>query len=190
MGPRLPALTLPFLLVLACSRDPGADGLAVDPPEPVVQVEGRLALQVLTEDPLAEEPTWEMLEFHGGGFLNRRGARVTYLAPEGANTYHLVLRARRFDGVPMRRIIPVRVLPVVTVSPSSMRLSPGGTCLFTARIKGMARARVVWAVEEAEGGTITEDGTYTAPERLGRFHVVAMCSTDPEATASMMVWVE
>lgn len=188
--PLLHPLALTAFLGLGCSLDLPEDGLSVEPPMPVVHVGERVALQVLSEERLTEDPAWELQEFHGGGFLNSRGSKVTYLAPEGAGMYHVVVRARRFDGAPLRRVVPVQVLPLVRVQPPAVTLPPGGTCTFAARIKGMARAHVSWAIEESEDGTITPEGVFTAPSAPGTYHVLATLGTPPEVTGLAVVRVE
>jgi O-glycosyl hydrolase len=62
---------------------------------------------------------------------------------------------------------------MVTVSPSSVALSPGGQQAFVAASTDTG-APVTWSIEEgAAGGSITQDGVYTAPAAAGQFHVVA-----------------
>ena len=62
---------------------------------------------------------------------------------------------------------------VVETAPAEADVAPGGTLLFTAKVTGSADTLVRWSVEEADGGTITANGRYTAPAIEGTFHVRA-----------------
>jgi hypothetical protein len=67
----------------------------------------------------------------------------------------------------------------VTVSPSSVNLSPGASQLFTATVTGASDTSVTWTVQEgASGGTISNAGVYQAPGALGIYHVVATSNAD------------
>jgi hypothetical protein len=44
-------------------------------------------------------------------------------------------------------------------------------------------------IKERNGGHIAEDGTYTAPRRVGLYHVVAISKDDPAAKAVAKVTV-
>jgi DNA-binding beta-propeller fold protein YncE len=76
---------------------------------------------------------------------------------------------------------PDRV-PSLTPSPASVRRN--GTVTFR------ADAPVTFSVREANGGTISADGTYTAPPVVGAFTVVAARRDNPSVTATATVRVE
>jgi len=71
----------------------------------------------------------------------------------------------------------------VVITPSSSRLSPGGSQTFT------SNTPVQWSVKETDGGYITPAGLYTAPGAPGTFHVVATRLDDAakKATATITV---
>lgn len=77
----------------------------------------------------------------------------------------------------------------VSVSPGSIELSPGMSKKLTAVVTGTANTGVTWAVLEANGGTVAADGTYTAPNAEGTFHVVATSVADPTKSGSAEVVV-
>lgn len=60
---------------------------------------------------------------------------------------------------------------------------------FEAVVIGTQSSGVRWAVLERNGGHIAEDGTYTAPRRVGVYHVVAMSEENPVAKAVAKVTV-
>jgi hypothetical protein len=78
----------------------------------------------------------------------------------------------------------------VTVSPGQATVAPLGERTFTANVVGTADLRVTWAVAEgAAGGSVTANGTYTAPAALGRYHVVVTSVADSSKSAVANVTV-
>lgn len=77
----------------------------------------------------------------------------------------------------------------ITISPATTEVTTGGTVAFTASVSGAPEIAVVWSVQESDGGSITPDGTYTAPQSEGTFHVTAATRSEPpkEATATVTV---
>lgn len=61
----------------------------------------------------------------------------------------------------------------VDVQPKDVTVAPGGVVNFSSRVTGTADAEVVWAVEEANGGTIDAAGVYVAPLATGTYTVSA-----------------
>jgi IPT/TIG domain-containing protein/Kelch motif protein len=73
--------------------------------------------------------------------------------------------------------------PALAVTPSSPIVPVNATVHFS------ANAPVVWAVQEgAAGGTISSDGTYTAPQAPGLYRVIA--TAVPGSGKSADVWVQ
>lgn len=77
------------------------------------------------------------------------------------------------------------ILPIeLSISPSaSNAIPPGKTLLFT------ANASVEWEVPDTEGGSITQDGVYTAPNTVGTYTILAVSKEDPTVTATYRVYV-
>jgi hypothetical protein len=69
----------------------------------------------------------------------------------------------------------------VTINPREATLHVGQTQTFEAIVKGTQSTGIRWAVEERNGGRITEDGIYTAPRYVGLYHVVATSEENPAA---------
>lgn len=66
----------------------------------------------------------------------------------------------------------------LTVTPSSVNLTPQGVQQFTATVQGTTNTAVTWSVNGVTGGnstvgTITTDGFYTAPGTTGTYTVTA-----------------
>ena len=72
--------------------------------------------------------------------------------------------------------------PGITITPSSVTLSPGATQQFTAADK--AGLAVTWS---ATGGTITSTGLYTAGSTAGTFTVTALDADANKGTATVTI---
>jgi hypothetical protein len=77
----------------------------------------------------------------------------------------------------------------VVVSGSTDILSIGNTRLFTATLANASNQGVTWSVVENSGGTISSDGTYTAPILPGTFTVKATSVQDTSASGIASVRV-
>jgi len=74
----------------------------------------------------------------------------------------------------------------VTITPQSVNLPPGAAQRFTAVVTGSNDGRVRWS---ADGGSVTSDGVYTAPNAEGTWQVTATSAADPAAAAKASVIV-
>ena len=77
----------------------------------------------------------------------------------------------------------------VTINPTEATIHVGQKQIFKAVVKSIQRVGIQWAVQEPEGGQITEHGVYTAPRHVGRYHVVATSAHDLSAKAVATVTV-
>jgi len=76
----------------------------------------------------------------------------------------------------------------VSLSPFTANLNQGETRSFTATVTGTSNSAVNWAVVEgAAGGSITNMGVYTAPNKSGTFHVIATSQADATKSATATV---
>ncbi|MGE0352558.1 MAG: hypothetical protein AB7Q69_04895 [Gemmatimonadales bacterium] len=109
-----------------------------------------------------------------GGVLGNNGS-FTATKP---GTYSIVGQAVQSpfpaDTSVVTVVVPPPTLDSIAVSPSATTIAPGGTRQFAADAfysdSSMAPANVAWT---ATGGTIANDGTYTAGNTAGTFEVVA-----------------
>lgn len=77
----------------------------------------------------------------------------------------------------------------LTINPPEATIHVGQKQIFKAVVKGTQRVGIQWALQEPEGGQITEQGIYTAPRHVGRYHVVATSARDSSAKAVATVTV-
>lgn len=75
------------------------------------------------------------------------------------------------------------------VKPDMVYLSLREDYYFEAVLTGVNDQRVLWSVREAVGGTVDENGKYTAPNTSGIYEIVAKSQAHPEMTASAFVVV-
>lgn len=61
---------------------------------------------------------------------------------------------------------------------------------FTAAASNTLDQNFDWYVEESDGGSITADGTYTAPATPGTYHVIVARTADPVNKTSATVTVK
>jgi hypothetical protein len=86
--------------------------------------------------------------------------------------------------------ITLAVLVVVTVQPVTPTVTIGDTLPFTATVVGSTNTTVTWSVQEANGGTITPAGVYTASNQPGTFHIIATSAADPSRKSTTTVTVQ
>ncbi len=84
----------------------------------------------------------------------------------------------------------VTVKLAVKVNPPTVNVAVNGTTTFTATVAGSTDQRVTWSVQESNGGSIAQDGTYSAPAAAGTFHVIATSVADPTRSGTATVNVQ
>lgn len=78
----------------------------------------------------------------------------------------------------------------VTIDPRSVNLSPGANQTFSVTVTNCYGTKVDWSVPDIGGGTITNDGVYTAPGDPGTYHVTATCHHDTAIYDTVPVFVQ
>ena len=102
------------------------------------------------------------------------------------NAGYFLLTAMLFFLTPLHAFAAVSV----TISPTSVNLTPSATQQFTATVTGASDTSVVWTIQEgAAGGSVTGAGLYSAPGVVGVYHVVATSNADPTQSATATVGV-
>jgi len=67
----------------------------------------------------------------------------------------------------------------VSIDPATVTLLPGQSTTFMDTVTGPSNTAVVWAVEEAGCGNVTQDGVYTAPDSPATCHVTITSVANP-----------
>ena len=79
----------------------------------------------------------------------------------------------------------------VTITPPSATVAPGGAQQFSATVANAPSNAVTWNVQEgAAGGTINQQGLYTAPATPGTYHVVAISQVFSNKVGTATVTVQ
>ncbi|HEY6910633.1 MAG TPA: hypothetical protein VI356_14745 [Myxococcales bacterium] len=116
------------------------------------------------------------------------GATAT-VRPAATTTYTLSVNDGAGHIATATATVTVTQPVSVAVAPASAALQAGAQQLFTATVANATDTRVTWSVREAGGGTVAADGTYTAPQIAGTFHVVATSVADTSRSATATVTV-
>ena len=77
----------------------------------------------------------------------------------------------------------------IIIDPPQTTLHVGQTQSFMALVGGAVNLGIQWAVQEADGGSITKEGVYTAPKDIGIYHVIAIATSDGAALAQAVAKV-
>jgi len=125
------------------------------------------------------------IEQGGLGTIDNTGL---YTAPRDASggPFHIVATSQAIPSAKGSAAVAVLV-PQVTVAPASATLAPGRTQMFTATVKGLINTDVTWAIQELEGGSISDTGFYEAPQITGLYHVVATSVEDAAFSGSASI---
>ena len=129
--------------------------------------------------------TWSVQEGAAGGSITSAGV---YTAPQAPGTYHVIATS---VAIPTQSApVTVTVPPIsVTVLPNAPTVFLGAMQTFTATVTATNMA-VTWTVQEgAAGGTIDNQGNYTAPNVVGTYHVIATSAADNTKTGTATITV-
>jgi hypothetical protein len=159
--------------------------VSVSPPQPTVFLGATQTFTATVAGSSNIAVTWTVQEGAPGGSINNQGV---YTAPQVAGTYHVI--ATSVADATQNAIATITVPPVgVTVAPDSPTVFLGGTQAFAAAVTSTNPA-VTWTVQEgAAGGSITNQGVYTAPQVTGTYHVVATSVADTTKSGSATITV-
>lgn len=139
--------------------------------------------------------TWRVMDSDGGQLGTDAAGRATYTAPSKRGAYRV--NAMRDDYANVSTTLTVNVAdfsPILEVAESVVTLMPGQIYRFSANVNAPAGVPAIgqpvsWRLLDAEGGSITSDGVYTAPPRFGTFRVQARRTDYPEKAHTVEVRV-
>lgn len=161
-----------------------ATSVIVTPASATIYQGGTVQFQAKIRGQNNQAVTWSLQDNFGAVDSTGR-----YTAPHDGYETETVTAASQADGS-LKGTATVTVLPVeVKVSPATAALAPGATQAFTASVVGLSDTTVTWSVQEASGGSITNEGIYAAPSSEGLYHVVATSAVDATRSGSSIVAV-
>lgn len=148
---------------------------AISVSPPAIELEAGTTQQFTSS---AAGTTWAVAEPNGGTITSAG----LYTAPTVDGTYTVLSTSS--TGTTGKSTVKVRNTKV-TVSPSTVQLSVGGTVQLTGSVTGPTDKSLAWSVQETNGGTVTAAGLYTAPAAAGTFHVIATSVANPSKSAAV-----
>jgi WD40 repeat protein len=159
--------------------------VAVTPSSPSVYEGGTVQFQARVQGQSNQTVTWSLKD--NFGTIDNNGL---YTAPRDEYGGPETITATSQADPNAKGTAAVTVLPIeVKVSPTTVTLAPGAAQNFTASVVGLSDTTVTWSVQEANGGSITNDGVYIAPPATGFYHVVATTVADPTRAGTSIVTV-
>jgi|GEM_PF-944979 len=132
---------------------------------------------------------WSIMEGTAGGTVSNAGL---YVAPSTPGTYHVVASAVDDPGAYAMAEVTVTQGGTlnVAINPTTTSLGVLQTKQFSATVTGTNNPEVTWTVQEANGGTVSATGLYTAPATPGGpYRVVATSKANPARSATATVTV-
>jgi hypothetical protein len=120
-----------------------------------------------------------------GGSITQAGV---FTAPDTTGTYKVRAISQADTSVIAESTVTVAIPGEITVavSPATTTIGTGKSKKFTATVTGTDDKAVTW---EADAGTITTTGFYTAPQEPGVYTVTAHSAVKPEAIGTATVTV-
>ncbi|MFL5344442.1 MAG: hypothetical protein ACJ8AT_06600 [Hyalangium sp.] len=135
---------------------------------------------------------WSVIEPQGGGIT----ANGLYLAPFRTGLFHVAVAPQSDSAKRAQTAVEVQAPSAISVwiAPRTPSIPPGGQQSFSASVSGATDPSVTWSVRESNGGSITADGVYTAPQLSGNastagYTIVATSNADPTKRAEIPVLV-
>jgi hypothetical protein len=197
----VPGGQVPFSAVVSGAADAGADFSVVEPGGGAITAAGSYTApqaagvyhvravaqanpQAFAESAVtvvAPVATCSSFTYSAWGACQSSGTQtraVTASAPSGCT-----------GGAPVTSQACTYVPVAVTITPPTGPRYSCTTARFTASVTGTADGTVTWSVQESAGGSVSSDGTYTAPSTPGTYHLVATSHADPTKSATIAVAV-
>ncbi len=103
-----------------------------------------------------------------------------------------IIRVRWFAYKVTRDTADMRSRDIVSIKikPGIYKMKVLERIQFEAKVNGTADKKVIWSVQDAEGGKIDQNGLYQAPSIAETYEIVATSTADPTAKTSAFVIVE
>ena len=79
--------------------------------------------------------------------------------------------------------------PRLSIGPSKLEMRVRESYYLEAEAENIPGAEILWEVRSKEGGFVSRDGMYTAPNQPGVYEIQAWCQEMPKLRASLYVIV-
>jgi hypothetical protein len=130
--------------------------------------------------------TWSVQQGAAGGSITAQGL---YTAPAAEGTFVVAATSQADPTKSATATVFVSAVSIY-ISPSPVGVARHQQRQFAAEVLGTVHRAVTWSVQEgAAGGSMSNQGLYTAPVTLGTFHVIATSAADPSKSATATVAV-
>lgn len=110
-----------------------------------------------------------------------------YTAPSAVGTYQVTASVKENPSLSATATVKVSDGAVVSVTPAAPSVEAGDQIKLAATVIG-GSGTVQWSVQSG-GGTIAQDGTYTAPATPGTYTVTASLADRPNSATTVQVTV-
>lgn len=135
---------------------------------------------------------WSVVEANGGYLEPLGNIELLYTSPATPGTYH-VKATSAADPAASAELTLTVLAPSAAIStvltPASVSLQPSQAQAFSVQVLHTANQFVGWAVEEADGGTVDNNGNYVAPATPGLYHLRAWSQDDYTAVGEASILV-
>lgn len=168
---------------------PGAAPTITTQPHSVAVTEGATAnFTVVAAGTAPLRYQWRKKEGNTVVGSSSPGLTITNAATAQAGIYTVTVTNDIGSVTSQEATLSVTPPTVVTVdvSPANVTLEAGVTRTFTASVSGSSNSAVSWT---CTGGTITNDGRYTAPAQTGNYRVRATSQANTSAYAEVTIVV-
>ncbi|MCE5419164.1 MAG: immunoglobulin domain-containing protein [Acidithiobacillus sp.] len=129
---------------------------------------------------------WSVVEANGGS-VSGTGA---YTAPGfQAGTFHVRATSAAMPSLYAEAAVNVSLVEV-SASVTAIQVGLNEVKNLSATVTGASDSGLVWVVDQADGGTITPNGTYTAPSHAGAYSIHAISTADTTKSAQILVTVQ
>ena len=137
------------------------------------------------------DPTvdYSVQEGANGGTISSSGV---YKADNHVGPFHILAASPSYPAIHVSASVFITYSSgiTVTVSPPTANIFRGGVQAFTAVVGNSINQSVKWSVVETGGGSIDQQGNYTAPAVAGVYHVKAVSLVDPSSSGEAAVNVQ
>ena len=167
-----------FTAEVIVSSPPLETGVAISPQSVILDVNTTEQFTAILTN-LDPGVTWSVDEGITGGSITNDGL---YTAPNVAGTYHVTVTSTADPTKSATATVTVVPIISISITPKVVHLLPGETKQFNYHLMGATINTVTWSVIEADGGTITDTGLYTAPATAisgMTFHVSVASTQNP-----------